>query len=66
VNLYFTDTTSAVVFGDSTTKINLVANVGFVVPAMGTPWAQCAKGAGFNGVLSGSVGVSGQILYRLV
>ena len=64
VNVYLTDsTTGTAIIGKSTQPMNLVANMGFVLPFNPVGWGDTAAGEALVLNLSAAVAVSGSITY---
>lgn len=66
VNLYFDDSNGTVLCGDSTNKIQLTANNGFVLGFSPVGWFETAAGFALRVNLSGAVALSGVLVYEEV
>lgn len=66
VNLYFDDSNGTVLCGDSTNKINLTANNGFVLGFSPVGWFETGIGFALRVNLSSAVALSGVIVYAEV
>jgi hypothetical protein len=65
VSVYFTSgAAGTVIFGDSTNKLALAANGGFVLPEQADGWMETAAGSALVANLSGAVAISGGLLYQ--